>query len=108
MHKNCKILVLLWLDVPLSKNVLRKMTEIPVICWLLGLFCVIFKLYTKEYKQNIANLSGTESDSMLDNKICKLRDELNKCISDGDDYSKIYKVSVELDKLIAEYYKTNN
>lgn len=45
---------------------------------------------------------------MLDNKICKLRDELNKCISDGDDYAKIYKVSVELDKLIAEYYKTNN
>lgn len=45
---------------------------------------------------------------MLDEQICKLRDELNKCISDGEDYSKIYKVSVKLDKLIAEYYKQNN
>ncbi len=70
--------------------------------------CVIFKLYTKEYKQSRTNLLGLESDSMLDEKICKLRDELNKCISDGEDYSKIYKVSVELDKLIAEYYRNNN
>lgn len=45
---------------------------------------------------------------MLDEQICKLRDELNKCISDEEDYSKIYKVSVELDKLIAEYYKKND
>lgn len=45
---------------------------------------------------------------LLDDEICKLRDELNKCISDGEDYSKIYQVSVELDKLIAEYYKQNN
>lgn len=108
MHKNSKVFILLQLNVILSKNVLRKMTEIPVICWLLGLFCVIFKLYTKEYKPKIAKLSGTESDSMLDKKICKLRDELNKCISDGEDYSKIYKVSVELDKLIAEYYRSEN
>lgn len=55
-----------------------------------------------------ANLLRMESDSMLDEEICRLRDELNKCISDGEDYSKIYKVSVELDKLIAEYYRTNN
>lgn len=41
---------------------------------------------------------------MLDDKICKLRDKLNKCISDGEDYSVIYKVSVELDELIAKYY----
>lgn len=45
---------------------------------------------------------------MLDEKICKLREELNKCISDGEDYSRIYKISLELDKLIAEYYKRNN
>lgn len=45
---------------------------------------------------------------MLDEEICKLRDELNKCISEGEDYSRIYKVSVELDKLIAEYYKNNS
>lgn len=41
---------------------------------------------------------------MLDEKICKLRDKLNKCISNGEDYSVIYKVSVELDELIAKYY----
>ena len=43
---------------------------------------------------------------MLDEKICKLRDKLNKYISDGKDYSEIYKVSVELDELIAKYYAT--
>lgn len=57
------------------------------------------------YKTNFMRM---ESDSMLDEEICRLREELNRCISDGEDYSKIYKVSVELDKLIAEYYKTNN
>ncbi len=41
---------------------------------------------------------------MLDEKICRLRDKLNKCISNGEDYSVIYKVSVELDELIAKYY----
>ena len=43
---------------------------------------------------------------MLDEKICKLRDKLNKCISNGEDYSVIYKVSVELDELIAKYYES--
>ncbi len=41
---------------------------------------------------------------MLEDKICILREKLNKCISDGEDYSVIYKVSVELDDLIAQYY----
>lgn len=41
---------------------------------------------------------------VLDEKICKMRDKLNKCISNGEDYSVIYKVSVELDELIAQYY----
>lgn len=41
---------------------------------------------------------------LLDEKICKVRDKLNKCITDGEDYSVIYKVSVELDELIAQYY----
>jgi len=44
---------------------------------------------------------------MLDDKIRKLRAKLNKCISDGEDYSVIYKVSVELDELIAQYYATS-
>lgn len=45
-----------------------------------------------------------ENDVMLEDKICILREKLNKCISDGEDYSVIYKVSVELDDLIAQYY----
>ena len=42
---------------------------------------------------------------MLNDEICKLRDELNKSIEDGKDYSIIYDLSAKLDKLIAEYYK---
>ena len=42
---------------------------------------------------------------MLNDEICKLRDELNKSIEDRKDYSIIYDLSVKLDKLIAEYYK---
>ena len=44
---------------------------------------------------------------MLNDEICKLRDKLNESIVTGDDYSIIYKLSVELDKLIAEYYQKN-
>ena len=42
---------------------------------------------------------------MLNDEICKLRDKLNKSIERGDDYSITYQLSVELDELIAEYYK---
>lgn len=42
---------------------------------------------------------------MLNDEICKLRDELNKSIEEEKDYSVIYDLSVKLDKLIAEYYK---
>ena len=42
---------------------------------------------------------------MLNDDICKLRDELNKSIEKGEDYSIIYQLSIDLDKLIAEYYK---
>lgn len=42
---------------------------------------------------------------LIDEKICKLRDELNKSIQNGEDYDIIYKLSVKLDSLIAEYYK---
>jgi len=41
---------------------------------------------------------------MLNDEICRLRNKLNRSISNGDDYSIIYKISVELDKLIAEFY----
>jgi len=45
---------------------------------------------------------------MLNDEICKLRDELNKSIEQGDDYSVIYQLSIELDELIAQYYKEMN
>lgn len=41
---------------------------------------------------------------MLNDKICKKREELNKSIEEKKDYAEIYKISVELDKLIAEFY----
>ena len=42
---------------------------------------------------------------MLNDEICKLREKLNKSIEDGQDYEVIYKLSVELDELIAKYYE---
>ena len=42
---------------------------------------------------------------MLNEEICKLRDKLNKSIENGDDYDVTYRLSVELDELIAKYYK---
>ena len=42
---------------------------------------------------------------MLNDEICKLRDKLNKSIEQGNDYNETYKLSVELDELIAKYYK---
>ena len=43
---------------------------------------------------------------MLNDEICKLRDKLNKSIENGEDYKITYKLSIELDELIAQYYKT--
>ena len=45
---------------------------------------------------------------MLNDEICRVRDKLNKSIEDGEDYDKIYKISVELDKLIEKYYSNIN
>lgn len=42
---------------------------------------------------------------MLNDEICKLREKLNNSILNGEDYSITYKISIELDELIAEYYK---
>ena len=42
---------------------------------------------------------------MLNDEICKLRDRLNESITIVEDYNIIYKLSVELDELIAEYYR---
>lgn len=45
---------------------------------------------------------------MLNDEICRLRDELNRSIEQGDDYSVTYQLSVELDELIAQYYEELN
>ena len=45
---------------------------------------------------------------MLNEKICKKREELNRSIIENKDYNIIYKLSVELDELIAEFYKKDD
>lgn len=45
---------------------------------------------------------------MLNDEICKLRDKLNKSIENEEDFSVIYKISVELDELIAQFYREKN
>ena len=44
--------------------------------------------------------------NMLNEEICKLRDKLNESIENNADYEEIYRLSVELDELIARYYKS--
>jgi hypothetical protein len=43
---------------------------------------------------------------MLINQICSLRDKLNESIL-TEDYKYTYELSIELDELIAKYYKEN-
>lgn len=42
---------------------------------------------------------------MLNDEICKLREKLNESIIQGQDYTITYKLSIELDDLIAKYYR---
>ena len=42
---------------------------------------------------------------MLNDEICDLRDKLNKSIENNEDYDVIYQLSIDLDELIARYYK---
>lgn len=42
---------------------------------------------------------------MLNEEICKLREKLNESILNESDYNITYQISVELDQLIAQYYK---
>lgn len=47
---------------------------------------------------------------MLSEEIRELREELNRNISRGESFEKIYPLSIKLDELIAKYYeekKTN-
>ena len=41
---------------------------------------------------------------MLNEEICKARQKLDESIIKGEDYNIIYKLSIELDELIAKYY----
>ena len=45
---------------------------------------------------------------MINDEICKLREKLNKSIEAGDNYDTIYKLSIELDELIAKFYDQKN
>lgn len=44
---------------------------------------------------------------MLNDEICKLRNKLNNSIEKGEDYEIVLNLSIELDELIARYYKNN-
>ena len=44
---------------------------------------------------------------MLDKEINELREKLNGAILNNEDYSIIYKISIELDELIAKYYRNS-
>ena len=42
---------------------------------------------------------------MLNKQILKKREELNNSIINGANYEVVYKLSIELDELIVQYYK---
>ncbi len=44
--------------------------------------------------------------NMLNEEICRLREKLNDSILNEPDYNITYQISVELDRLIAQYYST--
>lgn len=54
------------------------------------------------YRQNIVK---KERYCMLNEEICNLRNRLNESIVSGEDYNIVYQLSIELDELIAEYYR---
>ena len=65
---------------------------------------MVFYKYTKE------KIVKRRVKSMLDEEILELRRKLDESITKEKDYSKIYKLSVELDELITKHYneKLNN
>ena len=81
----------------MQKTVIRKLLKNVENTWLQEKYVLIYK-YTKEK-------NGKGEMDMLNEEICKLRDKLNKSIENGDDYAITYKLSIELDELIAKYYR---
>lgn len=61
-------------------------------------FCGILSL-TRE------KINLLEEELMLNDEIRKKREELNKSIEENKNYDYIYRISVELDELIAKYYR---
>lgn len=59
----------------------------------------IQKMDTRDEKGELVN--------MLEDEILIARDKLNESIITGKDYSEVYRLSVELDELIAKYYLRN-
>lgn len=51
----------------------------------------------------VKNKKGEKN--MLDKRICELREKLNNSILEGKDYEIILNLSIELDDLIAQYYR---
>ena len=45
---------------------------------------------------------------MLSNEINELREKLDNAILSNEDYSTIYNISIQLDELIAQYYRESN
>ncbi len=67
-------------------------------------YCDNLVIYVREIRKN-KFYDLKERGQMLNDEICKLRDELNKSIEEGKDYAIIYELSVKLDERIAEYYR---
>lgn len=78
----------------IEKNFLvNKSIDLDKILW----YFIINKEKRKKWRINL----------MLNDEIRKKREELNKSIEENKNYEIIYKISVELDELIAEYYRNN-
>lgn len=64
-------------------------------------------LLTRIYGYDILNIGDEKTERvgyMLNEEICKARKKLEESIIMGEDSKTIYKLSTELDKLIAKYY----
>ena len=57
------------------------------------------------YNKNKRKKSLKRRVYMLNDEICELREKPNESIIKGQDYSVTYKLSIELDELIAKYYR---